>query len=212
MDDLFSIPLVGSSAGNPNGVQTDFGASLGSADKSELVFDSEGNMVLQTVSTNSATISGEATTTVDSATCGYDFAYRKPKPTKWSAEDTKKFYDALALYGSDQMLINTALPQYQPQQIRQKYKAELRNNPRLFNATLYARKRKVLNTTKFEEDHGQIKNPVYFADINLDIAIPLDEKDLAETTTEGNSPRALLDDQQMEKPSFHLDILDSLFQ
>jgi hypothetical protein len=132
--------------------------------KSELVFDEEGNMVLQQVSTSSTTdripASVEATTTVDSATCGYDFAYRRPKPTKWSKEDTTKFYEALEMYGSDQMLINTALPHFTAVQIRQKFKAEERNNPSRFHKTLYGSKKK-LSTTKFEQHHGLIANPVY---------------------------------------------------
>ncbi len=128
---------------------------LGSGDKSELVFDSEGNMVLQTVSSSTHTISGEATTTVESATAGYDFAYRKPKPTKWSRVETERFYEALEMYGQDQMLINTALPNFTPAQIRQKYKAEMRNSPARFNAALYT-KRKPLDASIYEDQHGRI--------------------------------------------------------
>ena len=121
-------------------------------------------MVLQQFTSSTSTErmpSGvEATTTVESATCGYDFAYRRPKPTKWSDEDTAKFYDALELYGSDQMLINTALPHFTPVQIRQKFKAEERNNPTKFNKTLYGSKKK-LNSTKYEQQHGLIANPVF---------------------------------------------------
>lgn len=134
------------------------------ANKSELIFDEGGNMVLQQVAASSVadrlTTSVEATTTVESATCGYDFAYRKPKPTKWSKDDTSKFYEALELYGSDQMLINTALPHFTSVQIRQKFKAEERNNSIRFNKALYG-SRKKLDSTKFEQQHGLIVNPVY---------------------------------------------------
>ena len=128
------------------------------ADKSELVFDAEGNMVLQTVSSSLAAdrmSSAEATTTVNSATCGYDHAYRRPKPTKWSKADTARFYEGLEMYGSDQMLINTMLPQYSAVQIRQKFKAEQRNAPGLFHDALY-RSKKGLDKSKFEEQHGMI--------------------------------------------------------
>lgn len=132
------------------------------ADKSELVFDAEGNMVLAVSSgpsTDRVASAAEATTTVESATCGYDFAYRRPKPTKWSKEDTLRFYEALELYGSDQMLINTMLPQFTAVQIRQKFKAEERNAPAHFTKALYGSKKK-LNSVKFEEQHGTILNPV----------------------------------------------------
>ena len=131
-------------------------------EKSELVFDAEGNMVLQTVSTGSQSErinSAEATTTVDSATCGYDYAYRRPRPTKWTDEETSKFYEALGLYGSDQMLINTMLPHYSSVQIRQKFKAEQRNHPHRFQRILYGSGKK-LSRVHFELQHGLILNPV----------------------------------------------------
>ena len=171
VDDLFSASTIpepsGShpSAGNPM-------IFAQSADKSELVFDSEGNMVLQTVSHSSERISSaEATTTVDSATCGYDHAYRRPKPTKWSAEDTLKFYEALESYGSDQMLINTMLPKYTSVQIRQKFKAEQRNNPARLSAAVYG-SRKQLTHSKFEEQHGAIQNPVQYHTTREITALP----------------------------------------
>lgn len=148
----------------------------GSLDKSELVFDADGNMVLQTVSTphsNERVSSAEATTTVDSATCGYEHAYRRPKPTKWSKEETCKFYEALELYGSDQMLINTMLPKFSAVQIRQKFKAEQRNSPSMFHKALYSSK-KELDMRKFEEQHGvilslnQIKESTALLDNALD--------------------------------------------
>jgi hypothetical protein len=135
----------------------------GQQSKSELVFDEEGNMVLQQVSGNGSgdriSAAVEATTTVESATCGYDFAYRRPKPTRWSNEDTDRFYEALELYGSDQMLINTALPHFTAVQIRQKFKAEERNNPIRFKRVLYGSKKKI-SSIKFEQQHGLIANPV----------------------------------------------------
>ena len=164
VDDLFS-----SNAQLTNGVVPPVASNAAivfapAANKSELVFDEEGNMVLQQVSTTMSVdrlpAAVEATTTVESATCGYDFAYRKPKPTKWSNEDTTKFYEALELYGSDQMLINTALPHFTPVQIRQKFKAEQRNNPNKFNKILYGSKKK-LSSTKFEQQHGLIVSPVF---------------------------------------------------
>jgi hypothetical protein len=164
VDDLFSA-----NAQQATGAVAALGSSTANvfaptANKSELVFDEKGNMVLQQVSTTTAVdrlpAAVEATTTVESATCGYDFAYRKPKPTKWSPEDTTKFYEALELYGSDQMLINTALPHFTPVQIRQKFKAEERNNPSKFNKILYGSKKK-LNSTKFEQQHGLIVSPVF---------------------------------------------------
>jgi len=118
-------------------------------------------MVLQTVSNSNVperVASAEATTTVDSATCGYAHAYRRPTPTKWSKQDTDKFYEALELYGSDQMLINTVLPQFTAVQIRQKFKAEERKNPGLFHRALYTCK-KPIERTKFEEVHGVIPIP-----------------------------------------------------
>ena len=64
------------------------------------------------------------------------------------------------MYGSDQMLINTALPHFTAVQIRRKFKAEERNNPSRFHKILYGSKEK-LSTTKFEQHHGLIANPVY---------------------------------------------------
>ena len=164
VDDLFStssIPLIGG-ASIPGGVGNVTFCSA-PVDKDELVFDSEGNMVLQAVTavaSHGERISGEATTTVDSATCGYDFAYRKPKPTKWSFDETVRFYQALELYGSDQMLINTMLPTFTAVQIRQKFKAEMRKDAARFNRCLYAKRRMKLCCAKYEELHGAISNPV----------------------------------------------------
>ena len=156
VDDLFSSPApLGDSQTPSQQAATQTLVGLSSGDKSELVFDSEGNMIVQTVSSNTHTISGEATTTVESATAGYDFAYRRPKPTKWSDAETTRFYEALEMYGQDQMLINTALPNFTPAQIRQKYKAEMRNAPAKFNAALY-KKRKPLDASIYEEQHGKI--------------------------------------------------------
>lgn len=211
VDDLFSIAPAASGSGISGGPMGDLVGGLGSSDKSELVFDSEGNMVLQKVATNSVSISGEATTTVDSATCGYDFAYRKPKPTKWSIEDTNKFYEALEIYGSDQMLINTTLPQFQPQQIRQKFKAEMRNDPKRFNSALYGKKRKALDASKFEEQHGQIRNPVYSCATVDDPLGILDLPDTFETTIDSQSPRNSVEGEP-DKPVDAMDLLDSLFQ
>ena len=160
VDDLFSdqAPVE---PPNPVASATSGVTFISSGAKSELVFDAEGNMVLQTVSQPSERISSaEATTTVDSATCGYDFAYRRPKPTKWGDEDTKKFYEALEMYGSDQMLINTMLPNFTAVQIRQKFKAEQRNAAAKFNAVLYG-PRKKLESKRFEQQHGLILNPIY---------------------------------------------------
>jgi hypothetical protein len=160
VDDLFSEPVL-SEATNPAVPASSGVTFISAAAKSELVFDAEGNMVLQTVSQPAERISSaEATTTVDSATCGYDYAYRRPKPTKWTDDDTKKFYEALEIYGSDQMLINTMLPNFTAVQIRQKFKAEQRNAPTRFNAVLYG-SRKKLESTKFEQQHGLILNPVF---------------------------------------------------
>jgi hypothetical protein len=164
VDDLFSSNVIAATSINNSQAQTSGVVYTQAANKSELVFDEEGNMVLQQVSTSSTAdrlpAAVEATTTVDSATCGYDFAYRRPKPTKWSREDTTKFYEALEMYGSDQMLINTALPHFTAVQIRQKFKAEERNNPMRFHKILYGSK-KTLSTTKFEQHHGLIANPVF---------------------------------------------------
>lgn len=185
VDDLFSTP-----AAITNPVQSSF--PLGSSqmsfgtsgEKSELVFDSEGNMVVQTVTSSTHTISGEATTTVDSATCGYDFAYRRPKPTKWSKEDTDRFYEAIEMYGSDQMLINTALPNFTPVQIRQKYKAEMRNDPNRFNGAMYAKNRKKLDSSKFEQQHGHIADPVSFS-----ISTTTHHESLSSPETEATTPK-----------------------
>lgn len=164
---MFST-VVASKAIDENATMTLSAMNFGSAaavDKDELVFDSEGNMILQTVSAAVASdrVCGEATTTIDSATCGYDFAYRKPKPTKWTVEDTNKFYQAMELYGSDQMLINTMLPGFTAVQIRQKFKAEMRSSPQRFHKTLYSKVRAKLCSSKFEEAHGVISNPVIHA-------------------------------------------------
>jgi hypothetical protein len=172
------------------------------ANKSELIFDEEGNMVLQvtpSTSTERMPTGVEATTTVESATCGYDYAYRRPKPTKWTSEDTAKFYEALEMYGSDQMLINTALPHFSPVQIRQKFKAEERNNPSKFNKALYGSSKK-LSSTKFEQQHGLIANPVFDhnkaieGDYIIDRIGSLVDAVTHETTDQPSAPQPQADD------------------
>jgi hypothetical protein len=220
VDDLFATPPALTDVQLPNLSVSSLPGLSSSGDKSELVFDSEGNMVIQTVSTSTHTISGEATTTVDSATCGYDFAYRRPKPTKWSVEDTDKFYEALLMYGSDQMLINTSLPNYTPVQIRQKYKAEMRNDPKRFNAALYSKNRKKLDSSKFEQQHGPIANPIFSIpiaestvatpDCHLDDLLRLEDTNDVQTTSSGLvSSNA---EQEVVTPALTGDAtLDSLF-
>jgi len=207
VDDLFSAPAALLDAQAPSFIASSTTTGFASSgDKSELVFDSEGNMVLQTITTSAHTISGEATTTVDSATCGYDFAYRRPKPTKWSIEDTEKFYDALQMYGSDQMLINTALPSFTPAQIRQKYKAEMRNNSSRFNSSLLTKKRRKLDSSKFEQQHGHIMNPVFLQPVATDATDADTTPDDTQEAVFENPPNSPIDTPSATTPD-----LDSLF-
>ena len=102
-----------------------------SSSEGQLVFDADGNIVLSAAPvTNSADYSFSGTV-VDAMLTGYEFAYKKTRPTKWSPDETERFYSALSRFGSDLMLVNTAFPSLTASQIRQKFKAENRRAPRL---------------------------------------------------------------------------------
>ncbi len=110
-------------------------------------------MVLQTSGGSGGLISNEATKTIDSATAGYDFAYRKPKITKWSVEDTNRFYEALETYGTDLFLIGTFFPNLSHSEISRKFKIEEKKNLEKFNRILFKNKRiKIISRNDQNDD------------------------------------------------------------
>ena len=103
-----------------------------SAADAQLIFDENGNIVLSAPAVSSkpqSSFAFAAGTVVDASTSGYEFAYKKTKPTKWSPEETDRFYSALEKFGSDLMLVNTFFPSLNSTQIRQKFKTETRKQP-----------------------------------------------------------------------------------
>ena len=111
-----------------------------SASEGQLVFDADGNIVLSAAPvTNSADYSFSGTV-VDAMLTGYEFAYKKTRPTKWSPDETDRFYSALSRFGSDLMLVNTSFPSLSASQIRQKFKAENRRAPKRVAEALHRSK------------------------------------------------------------------------
>ena len=66
----------------------------------------------------------------------YAGAYKVTKPTKWSDEETDKFYDALAQFGEDLFLIQTRFKDKTANQISMKLRSERKRNPKRFNQAL----------------------------------------------------------------------------
>lgn len=67
---------------------------------------------------------------------------------RWSKEDTKKFYEALSMCGTDFSLISMLFPKRTREQIKGKYKIEERANPRKLETFL--KKRKAFDTAWLE--------------------------------------------------------------
>ena len=66
----------------------------------------------------------------------YAGAYKVTKPTKWSDEETAKFYAALAQFGEDLFLIQTRFKDKTASQISMKLRSERKRNPKRFNLAL----------------------------------------------------------------------------
>eukprot|EP01068_Selenidium_serpulae_P005758 Selendium_serpulae@DN4171_c0_g1_i1.p1 len=94
----------------------------------------------------------------DSQVQPYDGAYKKTKPVKWTAKDTKRFYESLEVFGSDLMLVKTMLPQFTNRQIQNKFKIEDKKNPEKVSLSL-ARQAATRNASKmlqeFEQSQGE---------------------------------------------------------
>ncbi|EPS70590.1 hypothetical protein M569_04171, partial [Genlisea aurea] len=53
----------------------------------------------------------------------------KPRPIRWSKQDTETFYEAIRQFGTDLSLIQQLFPGLTRQQIKLKYKKEERQHP-----------------------------------------------------------------------------------
>jgi len=121
--------LLGSAPNTPDMFNPSLSNDTVSANDGQLVFDEDGNIVLSAATITASTDFGFSGTVVDAMLTGYEFAYKKTRPTKWSPDETDRFYSALEQFGSDLMLVNTFFPSLTSTQIRQKYKAEDRREP-----------------------------------------------------------------------------------
>ncbi|KZT74996.1 hypothetical protein DAEQUDRAFT_701193 [Daedalea quercina L-15889] len=65
---------------------------------------------------------------------------KKPRGSRWSAEETELFYDALSQFGENYELISYILPGRDRKACKNKFKAEDKKNPARVNASLNNRK------------------------------------------------------------------------
>lgn len=64
---------------------------------------------------------------------------KRDSATRWTAEDTQKFFESLSRFGTDFALIEHAFPKRSRRQIKLKYKREERENPKKIDEYLKAR-------------------------------------------------------------------------
>ncbi|EKX72752.1 hypothetical protein BEWA_013110 [Theileria equi strain WA] len=84
----------------------------------------------------------------------YADAYKKPKSLKWSAADTKRFYNAIEMFGSDLMLVRAFLSEFTDRQVYDKFKLEERKNPQLVKNALKIHRN--ISLGQYELKHGKI--------------------------------------------------------
>merc|ERR1712178_81316 len=88
-------------------------------------------------------------------------AYKKTKVTKWSEEETDKFYQALEIYGMDLFLVQTFFRHKSASQIKTKYLKEMKKNPDKINEALTTKAKK-LTKDSFESQHGKIDTSKHY--------------------------------------------------
>lgn len=86
---------------------------------------------------------------------------RRDSATKWTPEDTQKFFDSLSRFGTDFALIEHAFPKRSRRQIKLKYKREERDNPKKIDEYLKARPKAmtIADTRKTLNMHGDPTDP-----------------------------------------------------
>jgi len=75
----------------------------------------------------------------------------RAKNEKWNKEETSKFYKNLSIYGSNFALLAALFKGRSRKQLKNKYKKEERENPKLIKDALTNRKPMELNMDEFEE-------------------------------------------------------------
>lgn len=138
----------------------------------KVTVDENGNIVIDkeslciSASTGpGADIAGAEVVTVDSNDASRHITSatfaKRDTATKWTPEDSEKFFNALSRFGTDFALIEHAFPKRSRRQIKLKFKREERDNPEKVDHYLKARTsmtiadtRKTLNLDRMPQQHS----------------------------------------------------------
>lgn len=127
----------------------------------QLCLDEAGNIVINKSSLLVDDVPVEDGRPVQEAVSEYAEAYRRRPAQKWTDQETEMFYQALALYGTDLLLVQTFFRNKSPAQIKVKFNRELKRNPAYVNEVLTSKRRKLSKDT-FEELHGKIDTSKHY--------------------------------------------------
>lgn len=87
-------------------------------------------------------------------------AYKVGVKVKWSEEASRRFYDAVEMYGCDAHLINAVLPEFTNKEVTRKIRTELKKNALKMEAATKVRRK--LTTSAFVDARGEIDPSTHF--------------------------------------------------
>ena len=160
----------------PTAPSTPTGATP-STDPGLFEFDSEGNIVFQT-SSSFPSGSVDFGSAVATEVTGYEHAYKRTAPVKWTAEMDALFFQGLGRFGSDLSLIGSLFPDLAYPHIRAKFKKEDKvNAAKVADALRQAKRRRTEQLSALPL--SELPNVLGFIDDPVDLPTPrADQADL----------------------------------
>jgi len=162
-DDFFGPPAIPSSKYTPEtmGAPTVLGPQLGLDEFGNFVLDK--SSLAQSVTREHAPAEGVPIQESDSQYCS---AYKRKPTCKFSHEETEMFYEALALYGTDLLLVQTFFNKSAARfksvaQIKLKFAREMKRNGKRVEEVVM-RNVKKLTKEPFERVHGRIDTSKHY--------------------------------------------------
>jgi transcription factor TFIIIB component B'' len=121
-----------------------------SAEPGNFEFDSEGNIVYS--SANPTSTSVDFGSAVATEITGYEHAYKRTAPVKWTPAMDLRFYQGLSRFGSDLSLVGSLFPGISDAHIRSKFKKEDKRNPdKVADALHQSKRRRTIDRPVLEE-------------------------------------------------------------
>ena len=135
----------------------------GSTEPGLFEFDEEGNIVFSnTQGANDGSV--DFGTAVATEITGYEHAYKRTAPIKWTSAMDTRFYEGLCRFGSDLSLVGSLFPEIPHSHIRSKFKREdKRNSDKVTQALRQAKLRRTVRAEAplppTESDHETVLTP-----------------------------------------------------